>query len=68
MKVWVNLYYSWIKGKDKRAEREGCKHKIMQKIKEIYHNNDATPGYRTKCRSILEGVELTFRSIPYMNM
>ena len=47
MKVWVNSYYSWIKGKDKRAEREGHKHKIMQKIKEIYHNNDGTLGYRS---------------------
>ena len=47
MKVWLNSYYSWIKGKEKRDEREGRKHKIMQKIKEIYHNNDGTPGYRT---------------------
>ena len=47
MNVWVNSYYSWIKGKEKRAEREKRKHKIMKKIKEIYHNNDSTPGYRT---------------------
>ena len=47
MKVWVNSYYSWTKGKDKRAEREKRKQKIMQKIKEIYHNNDGSPGYRT---------------------
>ena len=45
--IWVNSYYSWIKGKEKRAEREERKQEIMQEIKEIYHNNDGTPGYRT---------------------
>ena len=69
MKVWVNSYYSWIKGKEKRAEREKLKHKIMQKIKEIYHNNDGTPGYRTMQVYLgRRGINLSVNTVhKYMN-
>ena len=46
MKIWVNSYYSWIKGKDKRKERAKRKEKAMQAIEEIYHEKDGTTGYR----------------------
>ena len=50
-------------GQGKRAEYE----KRKQKIKAIYHNNDGTQAIE-QCRSILEGVELTFQSILCINI
>ena len=69
MKIWVNSYYSWIKGKEKRAEREKLKHKIMKKIKEIYHDNDGTPGYRTMQVYLgRSGINLSVNTVhEYMN-
>ena len=46
MKINVNAYYFYIKNITKKAKKAQEKQKIQSLIKQIYHTNHGTPGYR----------------------
>ena len=46
MKINTNTYYFYIKNLSKKTKKQKIKQGILSLIKEIYHQNNGTPGYR----------------------
>ena len=46
MKINVNAYYTHLKNISKKEQKAQVKQLILELIKEIYHKNNGTPGYR----------------------